>query len=404
MQFEDDLDEEQKKKQALRSYLTTKYNAPAPAEEAPSTNEGSRIAADLVANLGSAFEDFGRSGSVARGGARNDGSFYKNISGTVNAKFDRDEKKVKEQAQMQRQAIEDSFTADVRSRQQQEWADADADRATKTADLKAEKDPASQQSLMAQELAKKLMPSKDFTGMSAYQLKSSIPTLEKLYTMEEGTRVKAAKDQSESQKERFNRTQDLRKEYTSHPVTKETKELESNYSRILQAEKTGAGDQALIFSYMKMLDPASTVREGEFATAQNSGGLPAAVVNSYNKLLNGEMLTDVQRDNFRNQSRVYFEEQLKRQNVIDEQFGAIAGEAGVDFSQVRRSVGVSAPATSQGKSAPVDEVKKVVEAKVPKDKYPMTIRKGNSKSTVSNADELSEAIAEGWNIEGAVKQ
>ena len=37
-----------------------------------------------------------------------------------------------------------------------------------------------------------------------------------------------------------------------------------------------AGDMALIFSYMKMLDPNSTVREGEYATAQDAGSIPHA--------------------------------------------------------------------------------------------------------------------------------
>jgi hypothetical protein len=407
------LEEQNKKKEMLRSYLQNKYSAPVP-EEAPPSNENQRIAGDLVTNLGSAFEDFGRAASVARGGARNDGSFYKTVNSQVHGKFDRDEKKLKEDQLKKRQAVEDSFTADVRSRQQQEWADSDADRAIKTADLEAEKDPTSQQSLMAQELAKKLMPSKDFTGMSAAQLKNSIPTLEKLYQIDskrnDEKRVKTIdqdKIDREMKKERFNLTQDLRKEYTSHPVTKETKDLESNYSRIQKAEKTGAGDQALIFSYMKMLDPTSTVREGEFASAQNTGGAPAAIINAYNKLLNGEMLTEEQRENFRNQSRLYFEGQLERQKVIDDQFGSIAGEAGIDFNQVRRSVSASTPENREQKETkvvPVDEVKKVVESKVPKDKYPLTVQKEGSKTTINNADELAEAIAEGWKIVGGTKQ
>ena len=51
--------------------------------------------------------------------------------------------------------------------------------------------------------------------------------------------------------------------------------LRSNYSKIRTAQKadTAAGDLSLIFGYMKMLDPGSVVREGEFATAQNAGGI-----------------------------------------------------------------------------------------------------------------------------------
>lgn len=45
-------------------------------------------------------------------------------------------------------------------------------------------DPNSMESELARETAKKLMPSKDFTGMTAQQLEKSIPSLAKLYQMD----------------------------------------------------------------------------------------------------------------------------------------------------------------------------------------------------------------------------
>jgi hypothetical protein len=39
---------------------------------------------------------------------------------------------------------------------------------------------------------------------------------------------------------------------------------------------TAASDVALLFNFMKMLDPKSIVRESEFKTAQNMGSLPEA--------------------------------------------------------------------------------------------------------------------------------
>lgn len=58
---------------------------------------------------------------------------------------------------------------------------------------------------------------------------------------------------------------------------------------------TGAPDVAMLFGYMKMLDPGSVVREGEFATAANSGGVGERVRNLYNQALKGDILTDEQR-------------------------------------------------------------------------------------------------------------
>lgn len=60
----------------------------------------------------------------------------------------------------------------------------------------------------------------------------------------------------------------------------------------------GASDIALIFSFMKMLDPASTVREGEFATLQNAGSIPERIVAQYNAAREGTFLTPALRQQY----------------------------------------------------------------------------------------------------------
>jgi hypothetical protein len=62
------------------------------------------------------------------------------------------------------------------------------------------------------------------------------------------------------------------------------------------AQKTDApSDVAFIYSYMKMLDPGSVVREGEFATAQNAAGVPDRIRNAYNATMSGQRLNQQQR-------------------------------------------------------------------------------------------------------------
>jgi hypothetical protein len=62
------------------------------------------------------------------------------------------------------------------------------------------------------------------------------------------------------------------------------------------AQKTDApSDIAFIYSYMKMLDPGSVVREGEFATAQNAAGIPERIRNAYNGAMQGTRLNPQQR-------------------------------------------------------------------------------------------------------------
>jgi hypothetical protein len=61
-------------------------------------------------------------------------------------------------------------------------------------------------------------------------------------------------------------------------------------------QKTGFGDHALIFRYMKFLDPGSTIREGEFATVENTGSVATNVMQMYNRAIEGDKMTDQQRD------------------------------------------------------------------------------------------------------------
>lgn len=94
-------------------------------------------------------------------------------------------------------------------------------------------------------------------------------------------------------------------------------------------EGSGAGDLSVVFSYMKVLDPTSTVREGEFANAENSAGIPAKVTNIYNKLLNGERLTEKQRRDFVSMAKELFKAAEPAQNERVRQYTNLANQYGV---------------------------------------------------------------------------
>jgi len=70
----------------------------------------------------------------------------------------------------------------------------------------------------------------------------------------------------------YERRASARKEFNSMDAIKDFRSVRSAYGRILaSADKpSAAGDLALIFNYMKMLDPGSVVRESEFRTAQQA--------------------------------------------------------------------------------------------------------------------------------------
>lgn len=123
----------------------------------------------------------------------------------------------------------------------------------------------------------------------------------------------------------------LRKEYLSNPMTKRTQEISEAYGRIEAAadEPSAAGDLALVFNYMKVLDPGSVVRESEFATAQNAAGVPERVRNIYNRALTGERLGDDQRKDFVNRAKKLFSSQLSRQEKFDSEFANLSDRLGL---------------------------------------------------------------------------
>jgi hypothetical protein len=146
-----------------------------------------------------------------------------------------------------------------------------------------------------------------------------------------GTTQKATEDQIETElkasKSEFDQAQKLRNELTKS--SSEFKKVESAFERVKASTGgTAASDLSLVFNFMKMNDPGSTVREGEFATAQNSAGVPGRIVSLYNNLLEGTRLNPEQRADFSNQSKNLFEsaEKLKTRDEkkilsIGEQFG-----------------------------------------------------------------------------------
>lgn len=105
--------------------------------------------------------------------------------------------------------------------------------------------------------------------------------------------------------------------------------LRDAFGKIQGARDTAAGDLSLIFNYMKMLDPGSVVREGEFATAQNTAGVPERVRNTYNRLMTGERLSPNQRQNFKQQAGDVFVSQQRQQNLLEDQFRGLAGRSGL---------------------------------------------------------------------------
>jgi hypothetical protein len=146
--------------------------------------------------------------------------------------------------------------------------------------------------------------------------------------------LKGMKGPEEPKRDAFADEAKLRGEFSDRTKTFEV--VRDSYSKIREvAEKPSpAGDISLIFGYMKMLDPNSTVRESEYATAQNAGSIPERVRALFNKAKTGEGLTPSQRRDFLNQASKIYGSQLKTYKQDEERYGGLAKTYGSDPSRV----------------------------------------------------------------------
>jgi hypothetical protein len=124
----------------------------------------------------------------------------------------------------------------------------------------------------------------------------------------------------------------FRREYSDQ--TKGYQEVKSAYGRVLASEDTAVGDLSLIFGYMKMLDPGSVVREGEFATAQNAAGVPERIQNIYNRVVSGQRLSPSQRSSFKGQAGKLFETAQTQEGQVRQGIERIAKGYGLNTANI----------------------------------------------------------------------
>ena len=133
----------------------------------------------------------------------------------------------------------------------------------------------------------------------------------------------AAKTTSDLRSELFNRSKE--NNYTT--VSQYIKKIDT-------APDTAAGDMSMIFSYMKLLDPNSTVREGEYANAQNATSVPGQVQNAYNQALAGRRLNPTQRTQFVESAKAAAQPAIDQQKQLVDFYNTQATNAGVNPSDV----------------------------------------------------------------------
>ncbi len=134
----------------------------------------------------------------------------------------------------------------------------------------------------------------------------------------------AISSDSRGEKPKLSDVAGLRKEFTGLSGDFITMRDAIGKVRVAAGTPSAAGDLALIFNYMKILDPNSVVRESEFATAANAAGVPERIRAQYNKVVDGERLSVKTREDFVGTANRLFDNQLKNQRALETSFSATA--------------------------------------------------------------------------------
>jgi hypothetical protein len=130
----------------------------------------------------------------------------------------------------------------------------------------------------------------------------------------------------------FSRIGSLRTEFLGIPEVKEFRQVQNATRQIIDLTSKGTpiGNIGSVFSLMKILDPGSTVREGEAASVQNAAGVPDRFRNAYNQLLSGEGLSLAQRTDMADVARSIYNQRLTGYNSLAETYRGLMTDQGAD--------------------------------------------------------------------------
>jgi len=148
--------------------------------------------------------------------------------------------------------------------------------------------------------------------------------------------AKLEKIKGEPEKLKREDEKELRTMYSSSPIVKSFNESQTNINKVIEGASRDdpAGDYGVIFGFLKILDPGSTVREGEFATVENSRGISDNVRAIYNKVVKGDRLTEEQRRQFTEGAINGFQTQQSSLDSYRDSLEVLAKKKGIDQENI----------------------------------------------------------------------
>ena len=135
----------------------------------------------------------------------------------------------------------------------------------------------------------------------------------------------------------------LRREFTGLAAVKSFEPVARQYANIVTSASTsygsdgtgtGPADIALVFSFMKLIDPTSAVQQGEQANAANAGGVPARVWGYYNALRGEGTMNQETRDQFVAAATDIYNNAKTPYDTAVEYYTGLSSQLGYDPTQV----------------------------------------------------------------------
>jgi hypothetical protein len=176
---------------------------------------------------------------------------------------------------------------------------------------------------------------------------------------------RAARGESRDIEEKgFSRIGSLRTEFLGIPEVKEFRQVQNATRQIIDLTSKGTpiGNIGSVFSLMKILDPGSTVREGEAASVQNAAGVPDRFRNAYNQLLSGEGLSVAQRTDMADVARSIYNQRLTGYNSLAETYRGLMTDQGADPD--KQGIALATPYEMKAAAAAQATDKGIIDLKV----------------------------------------
>lgn len=143
-------------------------------------------------------------------------------------------------------------------------------------------------------------------------------------------------------------------QFNGEPIVKDYNTIlakKLSVDKILSSKLGGPGDLAVVYEFMKGLDPTSVVRETEYDTAAKSGNIFAGAFAKFNGYLspNGGFLPDSVKSSFQSIVNSKLQVQQQLYDNVAKQYQAIAGRQGLNPENV--TVNYSAANTGNNSSS-----------------------------------------------------